>query len=165
MIVTFEEFINESKSEKYFGLNKDELLSLIDDADVWLEDYDDDPTEYLNGIYKTISKKLKKQTIDLYRVVWVKDKKDINTDKLGHHWVSDLADIHEDMLDALFYSLEDDSLYDFEDDLHYIHIQTPTENIDPKKSLYAQCEHPFEQEYYLSNQKGIKVLEIEKWFS
>jgi hypothetical protein len=166
MIVTFEEFLNEGlKEQKYFGLDKEVLLSLIDDADVGLEDFDDDPTEYLDRIYNDIKEKLNKKTINLYRVIWAKDKKDINTDKLGHHWVSDLADIHEDLLDALFYGVENDGFFDFEDDLFCIHIQTPTKNIDPKKSLYTQCEYPFEQEYYLMDQKGIKIKKIEKFYS
>jgi hypothetical protein len=163
-LLSFNEFLNESKTEEYFGLKKSELIDDIENSEMDLSDYDS-TEEILDRLYKDILKTTKKKKIKLYRIIWAKGEKSINKDKLGKHWVSSLDSFHEDMIDYLYNNSTKNSEFDLEDDSYLITIETPTTNIDLEETLIAQCNHPFEEEYFLKSQDGIKVLEIENFYS
>jgi hypothetical protein len=162
MILNFNEFLNESKSEKYFGLDKSKLIIDLENSEIDLDDYDSD--EFVDKLYKDILKTTKKKKIKLYRIIWVKDEKLINKDKLGKHWVSSLDSFHEEMIDYLYNNSTKNSKLDFEDDCYLITIETPSSNINLEETLVAQCNHPFEEEYYLESQEDIKILKIENFY-
>jgi hypothetical protein len=167
-IISVEKFkiksMNESKSEEYFGLDKSKLIDDIENSEMDLYEYDS-TEEVLDKLYKDILKTTKKKKIKLYRIIWVKDEKLINKDKLGKHWVSSLDSFHEEMIDYLYNNSTKNSKLDFEDDCYLITIETPNTNINLEETLVAQCNHPFEEEYYLESQEDIKILKIENFYS
>ena len=69
------------------------------------------------------------------------------------------------MIDYLYNNSTKDEGYDFYDDCYLITIETPNTNINLEETLIAQCNHPFEEEYYLESQEDIKILKIEKYYS
>jgi len=156
--------MNESKSEEYFGLKKSELIDDIENSEMDLDEYDS-TEEVLDRLYKEILKTTKKKKIKLYRIIWVKDEKLINKNKLGHHWVSSLDSFHEEMIDYLYNNSTKNSKFDLEDDCYLITIETPNTNINLEETLIAQCNHPFEEEFYLESQGDIKILKIENFYS
>lgn len=172
MIVTFEEFLNEStsKSEKYFGVSLDYLKDILDywvlDIDVDQYSRDDQPIidKYIDDLYNKIIDKTSGGVVDLYRLVWVKKVSDINKDKLGKHWAEDLNVFYEnkvwDLWDMTHEEKSEKTGLDMERDMWIIHIQTPPSNIHLKKTLIAQCEFPIEREFYLKSQDNIKIVDI-----
>jgi len=93
---SFKQYIIESE-EKIFGHNYDDLLDTIQDEVEYGEAED-----ILRGKIEELEKIQKENQINLYRVIFVIDKNNIDKNKLGHHYVPDPEDFHEQMIDYLF---------------------------------------------------------------
>jgi hypothetical protein len=94
--------LKEESNKKVFDHNYEDLLDNISSKDTgisWVE-----PNDLLNDKIKKLKKISKKSEIKLYRLVYSKSKTDIDTKKIGHHFVGDLDDFHEQMIDYLYYN-------------------------------------------------------------
>ena len=145
-----------------FGYNYNELLDNITSSDSGL--MYTDPKELLNDKIKFLKKIEKKNSIKLFRVVFSKSKKKINIKKLGHHYVYDIDDFHEQMLDYLYYNAKrkDPSLNN--DDVWVVEIETPTNNIDYSETILTYSLHPNEDEITIKDYSGVKVIDISKYY-
>jgi len=154
--------LREETDNNIFGHNYNELLDNITNSDSGLMYAD--PEELLNDKIKFLKKIKKKNTIKLFRVVFSKSKKKINIKKLGHHYVYDIDDFHEQMLDYLYYNAKrKDSSLD-EDDVWVVEIETPTSNIDYSETILTYSLHPKENEITIKNYSGVKLIEISKYY-
>ena len=100
---TIREFLNENISnETIFGHDYSDLLDNISNKDaglIWVE-----PQEVLDSKIESLRELQNEQKIVLYRLIFAKTKDDINVDKIGNHFVIDVDDFHDDMLDYLYYN-------------------------------------------------------------
>jgi hypothetical protein len=103
------------------------------------------------------------KNINLYRIIWVKNKEDIDVKNLGLHYVSNL-DSYGDWIEDLypFYNREDEP--DIEDDLWLITISVPTQDIDYKATLVKNIKFPYEDEIKLKTDNNIKLIDISKYY-
>jgi hypothetical protein len=145
-----------------FGHNYNELLDNITSSDSGL--IHTDPEELLKQKIKFLKKIKKKNSIKLFRVVFSKSKNKINIKKLGNHYVYDMDDFHEQMLDYLYYNAKrkDSSLDD--DDVWVVEIETPTSNIDYSETILTYSLHPNEDEITIMSSNNIKIINISKYY-
>ena len=146
---------------RVFEHNYEDLLDNISSKDTgisWVE-----PEELLNDKIKTLKKISKKSEIKLYRLVYSKSKTDINTKKIGNHFVKDLDYFHEQMIDYLYYNAKKENKKLQKDDLWVIEIKTPTNNIDYHKTILTFSLHPNEDEITIIDDKKVKILDIYKY--
>ena len=145
-----------------FGHNYNELLDNITSSDSGL--IHTDPEELLKQKIKFLKKIKKKNSIKLFRVVFSKSKNKINIKKLGNHYVYDMDDFHEQMLDYLYYNAKrkDSSLDD--DDVWVVEIETPTSNIDYSETILTYSLHPNEDETTIMGSNNIKIINISKYY-
>lgn len=103
------------------------------------------------------------KNINLYRIIWIKNKEDIDVKNLGLHYVSNL-DSYGDWIEDLypFHFREDDP--DIEDDLWLITISVPTQDLDYKATLVKNIKFPYEYEIQLKTDNNIKVISISKYY-
>jgi hypothetical protein len=99
----------------------------------------------------------------LYRLIFAKTKDDINVDKIGNHFVSDVDDFHDAMLDYLYYNAKRENKKIKESDLWIIKIETQSNNIDFYETILTFSLHPNENEITIKNDKLIKILSINKF--
>ena len=145
-----------------FGHNYNELLDNITSSDSGL--MYTDPEELLKHKIKFLKKIQKKGSIKLFRVVFSKSKKKINIKKLGHHYVYDIDDFHEQMLDYLYYNAKRKDPGLNEDDVWVVEIETPTSNIDYSETILTYSLHPKEDEITIKDYSGVKVIDITKYY-
>ena len=145
-----------------FGHNYNELLDNITSSDSGL--MYTDPEELLKHKIKFLKKIQKKGSIKLFRVVFSKSKKKINIKKLGHHYVYDMDDFHEQMLDYLYYNAKRKDSGLNEDDVWVVEIETPTSNIDYSETILTYSLHPKEDEITIKDYSGVKVIDITKYY-
>ena len=142
-----------------FGHDYNELLDNISDGGLMFvepEDALNDKIEYLNNLKN-------KSSIKLYRVVYAKNEKDINLNKLGHHFVGDVDDFHDDMLDYLYRNANKGNKKLKPNDIWLIKIKVSPNNIDFYETLLTYSLHPNENEITLENDKNIKVISVSKF--
>ena len=154
-------YTDENPTERVFNHNYEDLLDNISSKDTgisWVE-----PEELLNDKIKTLKKISKKSEIKLYRLVYSKSKTDINTKKIGNHFVEDLDYFHEQMIDYLYYNAKKENKKLQKDDLWVIEIKTPTNNIDYHKTILTFSLHPNEDEITIIDDKKVKILDIYKY--
>ena len=154
--------LKEETDNNIFGHNYNELLDNIKSSDSGL--IYTDAEELLNDKIKFLKKIEKKNSIKLFRVVFSKSKKKINIKKLGHHYVYDIDDFHEQMLDYLYYNAKrKDSSLD-EDDVWVVEIETPTNNIDYSETILTYSLHPNENEITIKDSGIVKIKDISKYY-
>jgi hypothetical protein len=154
-------YTDENPTERVFNHNYEDLLDNISSKDTgisWVE-----PEELLNDKIKTLKKISKKSEIKLYRLVYSKSKTDINTKKIGNHFVEDLDYFHEQMIDYLYYNAKKENKKLQKDDLWVIEIKTPTNNIDYHKTILTFSLHPNEDEITIIDDKKVKIVNIFKY--
>ena len=154
--------LREETDINIFGHNYNELLDNITSSDSGL--MYTDPEELLKNKIKFLKKIQKKGSIKLFRVVFSKSKKKINIKKLGHHYVYDMDDFHEQMLDYLYYNAKrkDPSLN--EDDVWVVEIETPTSNIDYSETILTYSLHPKEDEITIKDASNVKIISIFEYY-
>lgn len=151
----------EELDENVFGHNYEELLDNISSNEsglMWVE-----PEELLNSKIKSLKRISKNSEIKLYRLVFSKSKKDINTKKIGHHFVEDLEDFHEQMIDYLYYNAKSENSKIKRGDLWVIKVKTPTNNIDYHETILTFSLHPNENEITIMDDKQLEILDIFKY--
>lgn len=174
MIVTFEEFLHESKSEEYeylFGLDMETLLYYLDYSSLDLDHLDlrNSKIKYIQKIYSKLLGMIEKGGyVELYRIIWVKDEKDINKDNLGNHWTYDMEVFDNEWNIENLWNMnheygDEDTDLDYIDDLWLITIQTPISNINFKNTLWTNCRDPYEKEITLYKNEGVKIIDISKF--
>lgn len=104
------------------------------------------------------------KNINLYRIIWTKNKEDIDVKNLGLHYVANINAYGDEWIENLypFHFREDEP--DIEDDLWLIKISVPTEDVDYKGTLVKNIKFPYEQEILLKTDKNIKVIDISKYY-
>jgi hypothetical protein len=159
---TLREFLNENVSnETIFGHDYSDLLDNISNKDAgltWVE-----PQEILDSKIESLRELQNEQKIVLYRLIFAKTKDDINVDKIGNHFVSDVDDFHDDMLDYLYYNAKRENKKIKKSDLWLIKIETQSNNIDFYETILTFSLHPNEDEITIKNDKLIKILSINKF--
>jgi hypothetical protein len=172
-LLSFNEFLNESKSEEYeylFGLDMDTLIYHLDYASLGLNHLDSkNGKKYINKIYSKLLDMIDDGSdVELYRIIWVKDEKDINKDKLGHHWAYDMEVFDNEWNIENLWNMnhedgDEDTDLDYIDDLWLITIKTPISNINFKNTLWTNCRDPYEKEITLTKWDDIKIIDISKF--
>jgi hypothetical protein len=154
--------LNENVSnETIFGHDYSDLLDNISNKDAgltWVE-----PQEVLDSKIESLRELQNEQKIVLYRLIFAKTKDDINVDKIGNHFVSDVDDFHDDMLDYLYYNAKRENKKIKKSDLWLIKIETQSNNIDFYETILTFSLHPNEDEITIKNDKLIKILSINKF--
>jgi hypothetical protein len=153
--------LREETNKKVFDHNYEDLLDNISSKDTgisWVE-----PEDLLNDKIKTLKRISKKSEIKLYRLVYSKSKTDINTKKIGHHFVGELDYFHEQMIDYLYYNAKKENKKLQKDDLWVIEIKTPTNNIDYHETILTFSLHPNEDEITIIDDKKVKIVNIFKY--
>jgi len=159
---TIRKFLNENISDdKIFGHNYSDLLNNISNKDsglLWVE-----PKELLDNKIESLKELENEQKIVLYRLVFSKNKNDINVDKIGHHFVGDIDDFHDDMLNYLYYNAKRENKKIKKSDLWLIKLKTISSNIDFYETILTFSLHPNENEITIKNDKLIKIISIDKF--
>ena len=159
---TIREFLNENISDdKIFGHNYSDLLNNISNKDsglLWVE-----PKELLDNKIESLKELENEQKIVLYRLVFSKTKNDINVDKIGHHFVGDIDDFHDDMLNYLYYNAKRENKKIKKSDLWLIKLKTISSNIDFYETILTFSLHPNENEITIMDDKLIKIISIDKF--
>jgi len=153
--------LREETNKKVFDHNYEDLLDNISSKDTglsWVE-----PEDLLNDKIKTLKRISKKSEIKLYRLVYSKSKTDIDTKKIGHHFVEELDYFHEQMIDYLYYNAKKENKKLQKDDLWVIEIKTPTNNIDYHETILTFSLHPNEDEITIIDDKKVKIVNIFKY--
>jgi hypothetical protein len=145
-----------------FGHNYDDILNNISSRDTGLMYVD--PEELIKQKIEFLKKIEKKNTIKLFRVVFSKSKQKINIKKLGNHYVYDIDDFHEQMLDYLYYNAKRKDPSIKQDDAWVVEIKTPTSNIDYSETILTYSLHPKEDEITIKDYSNVKLIDISKYY-
>lgn len=164
MVTKINEFRKIFENADYFGHDEKYLLSLyrIDDEEV--DETEEQIKQHLVDSVKKLQKIQKQKKIKLYRVIFVKDVEDIDKNKLGLHYVSDVGDFHDGMIAYLYmnaHKLDRTLKYN---DLYLIEVEAPTKDINYKETLRYNMMHPWESEIMLLSDKNVKVKKIETYY-
>lgn len=143
-----------------YGFDYYELLDNINNSGIDI-DY---AKKSLDNKIKTLKKLQKTPSITLYRVVFTKNKEDIDTSNLGLHYVNNLEDFHEEMLEYLYNNASEGNEELGEYDAWLVTIQTPSSNIDYNGTVLTYSLHPLENEILILNDKNIKLINIEPYY-
>ena len=154
--------LREETDINIFGHNYNELLNNITSSDSGL--MYTEPEELLKHKIKFLKKIEKKGLIKLFRVVFSKSKKKINIKKLGNHYVYDMDDFHEQMLDYLYYNAKRNDPSLNEDDVWVVEIETPTSNIDYFETILTYSLHPKEDEITIKDASNVKIISIFEYY-
>lgn len=151
----FNDFLleNSIKDKSVFGHEYDVLLDMI-------KNEVDNPKKELNYKIKKLTRIQQKKAVTLYRVVFVKDPNKIDSTKLGHHYVYDISDFHEEMLDYLYNNASKENNDIDEYDAYLVEIETPASNIDYYETMRTFALHPLENEITISDDTNIVVKSI-----
>ena len=142
-------------NEKYWGLTYTDLYNMIKDEVT--QDEIDNNLEWLISSLKKIQLQNK---ITLYRVIYVLNKEDVYGVDLGHHYVKDASDFHEEMLDYLYRNAKKKIPTLKETDCYLVEIEIETKYIDFKWTIETNCLHPFESEITLKSPKTAIIKNI-----
>ena len=91
-------------------------------------------------------------------------KNKINIKKLGHHYVYDIDDFHEEMLNYLYYNTKRKNPNLDEDDVWVVEIETPTSNIDYSETILTYSLHPKENEITIKDYSGVRIIDIYEYY-
>ena len=149
-----------NKSEIIFGHSYNNLLDNIENAELMFSE----PDEVLDGLIKVLQKIQRKNNIELYRVVFAKKEDEININQLGHHYVLDIEDFHEEMIDYLYINAKKENSELNESDLFVVKIKTPASNVDFSETILTNSLHPNESEITILNDKNIKIINIDTYY-
>lgn len=148
---------NSIKDKNVFGHEYDVLIDMI-------KNEVDNPKKALNSKIKHLNKIQKQKSIVLYRIVFVKNPDDINTSEFGHHYVDDISDFHEEMLDYLYSNARKVNPNIDEYDAYLVEIETPTHNIDYYETMRTYALHPLENEITISDDTDVVVKNITPYY-
>ena len=162
-----EGYLSETNNENKLNYNDfsgdvDDLTS--EEREVLEQLLNDTESEFdLDYLIEDINRLKTYENIFLYRIIWVKNKEDIDVKNLGLHYVSNL-DSYGDWIEDLypFHNREDEP--DIEDDLWLITISVPTQDIDYKATLVKNIKFPYEDEIQLKTDNNIKLIGISKYY-
>ena len=169
------EELNKPIVNKSFSLTMDDVEYIFEDWDLELLDEEERQRlkghiiRFLQTNFSLDEKGMLKgienfpEKITLYRLIFAKTKDDINVDKIGNHFVSDVDDFHDDMLDYLYYNAKRENKKIKKSDLWLIKIETQSNNIDFYETILTFSLHPNEDEITIKNDKLIKILSINKF--
>jgi hypothetical protein len=118
----------------------------------------------LDSFIQALNDIKKNDKIKLYRLVWIKDKKDIDVKRLGNHYVSSLDSFDDSWIKNLYPFHHKDGEPDIKDDLWLVSILAPTKDIDYKATLVKNIKFPYEEEIQLKTDLNIEVFEISKYY-
>lgn len=140
------------------------LQNTVDDEDLSILD-EMSAEEYVDNTIEKLSDIKKQGKITLYRIIWTKNIDDIDKSDLGIHWVMNLEDFNEVMIDWLYQNArEKDEEFDEYDDCYLITAETSPSNIDYFETMLTQMEHPFEEEIWLKTGKNMTIKDIGKFY-
>lgn len=150
--------LNEFASEQeIFGHKYADLFSQLE--------YEvDHPKQMLDNKINELKKLQKSKTVTLYRVVYIKNTKNLNAEDLGHHYVLDTEDFHEEMLDYLYQNARKINNNIDEQDLYLVEIKTPSDNIDYYETLRTFAAHPFENEITIKDGTNVVVKDVSNFY-
>jgi len=156
----FENFDEELdyKNLDLYGYTWNELYYII-------EDELDEPKEQLINIIDNLKEIENYKFVTLYRVVYSKNKEDIDKSKLGHHFVQDPSDFHEEMLDYLYRNATKNKSDLKETDLFLVKVKVDPKYIDFKYSIMTNCQHPYESEITVSHPENCEIIEIDNYYN
>jgi len=138
-----EEIINKTVFNDFLEFIEDDPYFVFKSI---FENQETTPKEYLKNLIKDINNLSKKTQITLFRVVWVKNIEDIDTNNLGIHWVLNPDDFHEEMLDELFKLSKKINKSLKYNDMKTIEAKFSGKDINQIETIWKQIEHPFEEE-------------------
>jgi hypothetical protein len=161
-IKQYNEYILENKKD-IFGHDYDNLLKNISDEDAGLTYIK--PKKALDNKINHLKKLQKsKDNITLYRIIFCANKEDIDISKIGHHFVDDIENLHEDMLDYLYINAQKENSEIGEYDAWLISIETNTSNIDYHETILTYSLHPNEDEITVIDDTKISVNDIYPYY-
>jgi hypothetical protein len=166
MIIRFQQFINENK----INLNDRSLVWLDEYLDEYLDENETDKDDYenerqiiLNQLNDFLDADFPKgldnlpNEVTLYRLLAVYNKDEINTEKLGRHFVAEknlLSDpnFHEAIgLNSSFKSF------------YVVTVKTNSENIDIDETLKCKVAFSYEKEFTLKEHiSNLNIVNVEK---
>jgi hypothetical protein len=155
---------NENKLLNYNDFSGDVDDLTLEEREVLEKLLNETESEFdLDYLIEDLNRLKTHKNINLYRIIWIKNKEDIDVKNLGLHYVSNL-DSYGDWIEDLypFHFREDDP--DIKDDLWLITISVPTQDIDYKATLVKNIKYPYEHEIQLKNDNNIKVISISKYY-
>ena len=159
---TFESYNQSFKiSENDYKNFLKELSDVMERYDI-LEDFT--PEEYLEIIIDTVVTMSNSKKVTLFRVVWAKKKKSIDKGNIGNHFVANNDDFHEEMLDELFNIVKGSDKLDFYKDCYLLTVSCNGKDIDVRESIYKQCLHPHENEFFINDDNSCKVIKIDNMY-
>lgn len=163
-ILSYKFFLNENE-KLIFGHKYDDLLTNISNKESGLgHDQIEDARESLDYKIEQLYEIQKESYIQLYRLIFSKKKEDIDLNNIGNHFVSDVSDFHEDMIDYLYYNAKNINNDIEEHDLWLIQIEANTKDVDYYETILTYSLHPNEDEITLKNTSNIKIINISKYF-
>lgn len=141
-----------------FGNDYSNLLDNIENSGLnWSDPKEtlDNRIDYLRGLSGDLT---------LYRLIFVKDIKDINIENLGHHYVEDVDDFHDDMINYLYQNAKKQNKNIKETDLYLVKVETNIKNIDFSETILTFSEHPNETEITIKDPKEVKIIEVDEYY-
>ena len=99
-----------------------------------------------------------------YRVVFTKTEEDINLDELGHHFISDVSDFHESMLNYLYMNARKSDPTLKEEDVWLIKVKIPSNSIDYRETMRTFANFPFESEITVKNPENVEIIDISPYY-
>jgi len=145
------------KNIDIYGYSWNDLFYII-------KDELDDPEEQLINIIDNLKEIENYKFITLYRVVYAKNKEDIDESNLGHHFVQDSRDFHEEMLDYLYRNARKENSELEETDLFLVKVKVEPKYIDFKHTIMTNCQHPFESEITVEHPEKCEIIEIDNYY-
>jgi hypothetical protein len=156
-VKNFGQFLNEDVmgTNKYYELLDNILNSGID------REFAEDDLKYKIKSLKEIKKK---SHLKLYRIIFVKDKNNIDYVNLGHHFVENPYDFHEEMVDYLYGNAKKENSDINPTDVWLVTVSTPTNNIDYDETLLTYSLHPNESEITILNPTLLKLEKVDSFY-
>ena len=151
-----DEFFNKFNNIKSFKEVDDTLIKDIIEF-IGFEGFnsEDDAIEHISWMINNIYKKLKDPT-KLYRVVGVKNKKQINSKDLGYHYVLDKIDID---LDSIGFDMFDEELTPY-----IMEVLVSLSEINIQQTIRQNLNFPNENDITLKNNgRGAKFIKATKY--
>jgi hypothetical protein len=161
---TIIEFLNENKFIDYneFSGDLDDLT--LEEREVLEQLLNETESEFdLDYLIEDLNRLKINKNIILHRIIWIKNKEDIDVKNLGLHYVSNIDDYGDWIEDLYPFNFGEDEP-DIEDDLWLITISVPTQDIDYKATLVKNIKFPYESEIQLKTNNNIKVISISKYY-
>ena len=152
---TIREYLNENNIINDIDL----LISKYYENNLGIDLYDEQNKVFYEDIVKVINKtneflKNKSDKV-LYRII---NAKDIDTKKLGIHYVSDINDINIDFLYSIGLGF-----HDTWDEYKILKVKVPYNDIDIEGTYFNNINNPTEFEITLKTVQNVKILDVIKY--